>query len=47
MIAIVCLWSISLIVDLMHLLICFLILFDSESGRYMRLAILPIGLVVG
>ena len=46
MIVLVCLWSISLIVDLMHLLVRFLILFNSESESCMRLAILPIGLVV-
>ena len=46
MIALVCLWSISLIVDLMHLLVCFPILFDSKFESCMRLAILPIGLVV-
>ena len=47
MIALVCLWSISLIVNLMHLLVCFPILFNSESGSRMKLAILPIRLVVG
>ena len=47
MIALVCLWSISLIVDLMHLLDRFPILFDSESESCMRLAILLIELVVG
>ena len=46
MIALVCLWLISLIVDLMHLLLCFLIFFESESRSCMRLAILPIKLVV-
>ena len=47
MIAHVYLKSISLIFDLMHLLVHFLILFDSESESCMRLVILPIRLVVG